>query len=155
MRRSILAFLGLAAALSSGAARAGVHADTLGRCATEATSAADRTALLRWMFIVAGTNPALADLTAVTPEARDRTFRAVGDLYNRVLLTACRREAVAAIRHEGIAGIQGGFEALGRLAALEMMTTPAALTAMEELSRYMDMTGMEALEREAAARPAI
>jgi hypothetical protein len=145
----------LCGALIPATARAGIYADTLGRCAVEATNQADRIVLMRWVFITVSANPGLDDLTSITPEARETNLRAVAGMFNRIMLVACRREAVAALRHEGRTGIEGGFGALGQLAGTEMMMTPSAMSAMQGLDRYLDRAGLEALGREAAARPAI
>jgi hypothetical protein len=153
MRRSFAGMGCLLAALLPGPAQAGVHADTLGRCAIGATSAAERTALLRWIFITAAANPELADLASVDSAVRERSVRAAANVFNRVLLTACRRESVAALRHEGAGGLQRGFEALGQLAGMEMMTSPAGMAAMAQLGSYMDTAGLAALGREAGERP--
>lgn len=153
--KSGMALIGLFAALVAGEARAGIYGDTLGRCAVAATSQADRTALMRWMFITASANPGLSDLASVSSEERESNLRMVAGMFNRIMLTDCRREAVAALRHEGQAGIQNGFGALGQLAGMELMTTPSAVEAMRGLDRYIDEEGLRRMASEAASRPAI
>lgn len=155
MKSALLIVAGLFAALTPGMARAGVYGDALGRCAVEASTQADRIALMRWVFMTVSENPGVSDLTSITPAAREANLRTVGEMFNRIMLRDCRREAVAALSHEGRAGLEGGFGALGQLAGIEMMATPAAMSAMRGLDRYLDRAGVEALAREAAARPAI
>lgn len=149
MRRSFLAIGCLLAAALSSPARAGIFGDDLGRCAVNATSQADRTALLRWMFITAAANPALADLSSVSSQTRERSFRAAAAVFNRILLDACRRQAVAALRNEGAEGLQTGFQALGLIAGREMMMTPAGAASLDQLGAYMDANGLAALGVEA------
>jgi hypothetical protein len=155
MRLKFLAACCLCAALSSGPARAGIYADALGQCARGATSTEDRVALMRWSFIAATANPRLADLASVSAEARERSFRAAGQIFNRIMLRACRREAIAALRNEGGPGVQRGFQALGELAGREMMLAPETLAVIAQIDRYLDREGLEALGREAAATPPI
>lgn len=155
MKRIMVAAGCLAAALPGGEARAGIYADALGSCAREATSQEDRTILIRWSFIAAMANPRLADLASISPEARERSFRAAGQVFNRVMLTACRRQTAAALRNEGAAGVQAGFQALGELAGMEMMLAPESLAVIAQIDRYLDREGLEALGREAADTPPI
>ena len=149
MKTGYLAIAGLLAL--SAPAVAGPSADALGRCAIGATTEADRTALIRWMFVSASANPAFADLSAVSDAKRDQSVRAAAAVFNRILLSACRRESVAALRDEGAAGIRTGFQALGQLAGREMMASPAGASSLEQLGAYMDTAGLAALGMEAQA----
>ena len=155
MRTGFIALLCLCASLSPGQARAGIFADELGQCARGATTAEDRVALMRWSFIAATANPSLADLASVSAEARERSFRAAGQIFNRIMLSACRRESAAALRNEGAPGIQRGFQALGELAGMELMLAPETIAAISEIDHYLDQAGLEALGREAATTPPI
>ena len=107
------------------------------------------------MFIAAASNPELADLATISAATRERSFRTVAALVNRILLAACRRETVEAVRHEGQAGLAGAFQALGQTAGEEMMATPQAQEILSGLDRYLDSSGLEAVGREAATRPPI
>jgi hypothetical protein len=155
MRRTFLAAGCLLGATLPSQASAGPYADTLGRCAIQATSTEDRAALIRWMFIAASSNPALADLVTIPTDAREQSSRAAAGLVNRILLEGCRRETIAAVQHEGQAGIQGAFQALGQMAGIEMMTAPEAQAALRGVDRYLDTEGLEALGREAMLRPGV
>ena len=155
MKRMLLVGGCLAAAFAGGAARAGIHADALGNCAREATTVEERTTLMRWSFVAALANPRLADLATISPEERERSFRAVGAVFNRVMLTACRREAAAAMRNEGAAGLQQGLRALGEMAGMELMLAPETLAVIGQIDRYLDLEGLERLAREAAITPPV
>jgi hypothetical protein len=155
MKRILLAAGLLVAAAAPGTALAGPYGEDLGRCAIGATTPADRSAMLRWSFLVAAANPSLADLITVTPEARTRSARAVADVFNRIVLRDCRAKALAALRHEGQSGFESGFEALGAMAAQEMMMTESGLAAIEEIVGLLDQAGLVALATEAAAQPPI
>jgi hypothetical protein len=152
MKTGYLAIAGLLAA--SAPATAGPFADDLGRCAVDASTEADRTALVRWMFVSAAANPAFADLSAVSDAERDRSLRAAAAVFDRILLRDCRRESVAAMRNEGGAGIEAGFQTLGQLAGREMMASPAGAASLARLGSYMDIAGLEVLHREAGVRTA-
>jgi hypothetical protein len=147
MRHSGLG-LCLAMAICSPAA-AGIFADDLGRCVVTATTIADRSALMRWMFVTAAANPAFADLATVTPAERQGAVRAAAAVYDRLLLHTCRRETMAAMRNEGATGLEVGFQALGMAAGREMMNSPAGSASLGQLVENMDSAGLEALAREA------
>ena len=138
----------------SAPASAGPFADELGRCAVNATTPADRTVLMRWLFVAASANPAFADLSAVSDAKREQSVRAAAAVYNRILTRAYRRESVAALRNEGQDGWGVGFQALGQLAGEEMMASPAGGSSIEQLASYLDMAELQALGREARALPA-
>lgn len=141
-------FLCVAAAMPS-PAFAGIFADDLGRCVVNSTTEGDRALLVRWMFLTAAANPAFDDLTSISEAERREGYRAAAAVYDRLLLRACRRESVAALRGEGSAGIEAGFQALGQVAGREMMASRESVTALRDLSTYMDGPGLEALGREA------
>ena len=130
-------------------ALAGIFGDDLTRCTVNATTRADRTALMRWTFIVASANPAFADLAAVDETKRQQNFREIAAIFNRLILRDCRREAVAALRAEGGSAVGSAFQTLGEVAGREMLSSPASAASAAELDRFIDMDGMAALAREA------
>jgi hypothetical protein len=143
------ALAGLLAMALPNPATAGVFADDLGRCAINATSAADRQVLVRWMFMVAAENPALVDLTAISDAERQQGFRAAAALYDRLLLHDCRRETVQVLRNEGADGLGAGFQVLGQLAGREMMNSPQSAASLRDFFTGMDRAGMDEVMREA------
>jgi len=149
MRQAFSAVVFLLTAALPGAAHAGPFADDLGRCAVNASTTSDRTALLRWMFVTAAANPALSDLSATTPAMRGQAIRAAAGVFNRIMLTDCRSQVVAAIRNEGSEALNAGFASLGRVASRDMMNSPAGSASLEQLVNQMDGDGMAQLGREA------
>jgi len=130
---------------------AGLFTDDLTRCTVNATTLADRTALMRWMFIVASANPAFANLVTVNETQRQHSFREAGAIFNRLVLHDCRREAVLALRAEGSGALGTAFQTLGELAGREMMSSPASAASAADLDRFLDTEGVTALVREAGA----
>ena len=133
---------------------AGIFTDDLTRCTVNATTPADRTALMRWTFIVASANPAFANLAVVNETQRQQSFREVGAIFNRLVLHDCRREAVLALRAEGGGALGIAFQTLGELAGREMMNSPASAASAADLDRFLDMEGVAALTREAGVTAA-
>ena len=149
MKRLCLLAGGLLATTMTGPANAGIFADDLARCTVSSSTAADRTILVRWIFVVAAANPAFSDLASISDAERTQATRAVAAVYDRLLLRDCRRQSIAAVQNEGPAALESGFQALGQLAGREMMTSPASAASAQELTRFMDTAGLEALRREA------
>ena len=154
MRSIILAAGVLCAGLSPSSAAAGIFTDDFSRCLVRSATPEDRQALLRWLFLAAAANPALDGLVEVSETNRDVFNRAAASVFNRLLLDACRADAVAAIRNEGVGAVEAGFRTLGELAGREMMNTPQGRAHMAELDRFLDTNGMEALGTEAGIAPA-
>jgi hypothetical protein len=151
MKKLILAIAGL---LLSSPAAAGIFADDLARCTVSSSTPEDRRLLVRWIFIVAASNPEFSDLASISATQRENGFRGVARVFDRLLLRDCRSQSVAAMRNEGGAGLEAGFRSLGQLAGREMMTSPAGLSSLQDLGRYMDQAGLAALRREAGVAEA-
>src|SRR6185312_10239439 len=102
MNARIMAALGgsLALGLACGA-RAGVYSDNLAGCLAHAATAQDQADLSRWLFAEMAQNPALKGLTAVGPPERKALQRAAALDVQRLVLSDCRKEAVAAVRYDG------------------------------------------------------
>jgi hypothetical protein len=149
MKPSHLLSCGMLALISSSQAMGGVFTDDLKRCAINSASADDRATLGRWIFIVAGANPAFSDLTSISDAERQQSFATTARLFERILLRDCRRESVAAMRNEGAVALGNAFEALGNVAGRQMVSSPESQAMSEVVSGLMDPSGLETLRREA------
>ena len=144
----------MAVATTPSPAGAGVFTDDLSRCLVRATTAEDRAALVRWVFLTFAANPAFVDLVSVTEGEREQGIRSAARVYDRLLLIACRQETLQAWRAEGALAIEHGFEAIGNVAARELMGSPQSVAAVAELTTFMDMAALEVLAREAGVAAA-
>ena len=149
MRLRLFTIGSLLAVAFASPASAGVFSDDLVRCEVNAATAADRALLGRWIFIVAGANPAFADLIAISDAERQQSNRLVASLFERLLLRDCRREAVAALRNEGAPALAQAFQTIGEVAGREMVSSPASMASAGEIDHYLDGAGLAALRREA------
>jgi len=149
MKKYCVAIGSLIAMAGSGPATAGIFADDLARCTVTSSTTEDRSALIRWMFVVAAANPAFSDLASIGATQREQAFRRAAAVFDRLLLHDCRRQSVAAMQNEGPASLESGFQAVGQLAGREMMSSPASVASLQDMTRFMDLAGLEALRREA------
>jgi hypothetical protein len=148
MRFVILAIT-VAATVTSSAAEAGVLTDDLARCMVEKSSDADKTQLARWMFAAMSKDPSLANMANITQVDRDRLNKGTADLFSRLMLVDCRKQAVAALKNEGTDAFGEAGKVLGAAAAQKLMSSPEGQGELGKLSDYMDEKAWTALANEA------
>lgn len=154
MRRTVAAALAVLPILLAGTpARAGVYSSDLGKCMVAKTSAADKNALIRWIFIAISSTPAIADLTRITPQQQTDNAKVVGTLLGRLLTVDCRKETVLAIKYDGQSAIESSFGILGEASMGELMSGPSVLAGLAAPSRYLDDRALEDVFREAGVKP--
>jgi hypothetical protein len=146
---AVAAVVAVAALACAGAAVAGPASDDLGRCLIKASTPADNEVLVRWMFSAITANPKLASYAAIKPEERDAFDRRAAELFQRLLLTDCRKESVAALQQDGTSAIGHSFELLGSVAARQLMSDPAVTGGMQHMTRYLDNTAWQSFAAEA------
>jgi hypothetical protein len=107
----LLGFAGIAHAQS----------DALTKCLADNTTAKDRKDLSRWLFVAISAHPEMQDLAVNSQEANEQAYRAMGVIVTRLLTESCLREVRAVFKSgQGSQAMDGAFEALGRLAMLEL-----------------------------------
>ena len=88
------------AVLAPATASAGVYADDLGKCLVKATSVGDKATFTTWMFGVMSLNPAVHDLSKITPAQLNENDHKVAELFGRLVFKDCRTETLEAIKYE-------------------------------------------------------
>ena len=119
-------------------ASAGPYGDSLSKCVVGATTGAEKTTLVRWMFAMMALHPDVQSSSAVTPEQRGALAKQIAQLFQRLLTESCRKEAQEAIRYEGTSTIESSFSLLGQVAARELFNDPKVMEGMAEFSKYID-----------------
>ena len=147
MLRTMLLFSALAALTSP--ASAGVFGDDLSRCLVKKTSTDDEKVLMRWMFSAFSADPALAPLSNIRPDQRKQITADAARVYNRLLISDCRTEAVSALKSEGGAVLGPAFGTLGRSAANGLFRSPAAEAELDRLAEGFDDQALKKLFGEA------
>jgi hypothetical protein len=131
--------LSLAAlAAASLPAHAGLYADDLARCLVEQTTAADKNALVRWVVSTTTLHPAVQSLAQVSPAERDRANRDTARLFERLMTEACVAQTRQAVKYEGAAALQTGFQTLGQVAMAELFADPTVAQGLGELNKLVD-----------------
>ena len=132
---TLTALLGLVFTLP---AHAGLYADDLSRCLVEKTTAEDKNALVRWVISTTTLHPAVASLASVGDEARVRINRDTARIFERLLAESCLEQTRQAVKIEGAAAIQTGFQTLGQVAMAELFAHPDVAAALGELDSHID-----------------
>jgi len=117
---------------------AGPYADALGKCMVGATTGAEKTTLVRWIFAVMALHPDVQSSSAVTPEQRGALSKQTAQLFQRLLTESCLKEAREAVRYEGASTIPSSFSLLGQVATRELFTDPKVNEGIAEFSKYID-----------------
>ena len=138
---------GLASALCAYAllqpAVAGPYSDDLSRCLVSATSPADKTALVRWIFSNAAVHPDVASIAAITDARRTEINQAMGQLVTRLLTEQCRTQVRDAVQYEGEIALNSAFEVLGQAAMIGLMSDPEVGKSFNALVTYLDNDKLE------------
>jgi hypothetical protein len=136
MLRAVLSALaGLAFSLS---AHAGLYADDLSRCLVEKTTPEDKNTLVRWVISTTTLHPAVAPIASVSDDTRVRINRETARIFERLLTESCLEQTRQAVRVEGAAAIQAGFQTLGQVAMAELFAHPKVAAALGELDSHID-----------------
>lgn len=129
----------------SPAAQAGVYSDDLSRCLVNATSAKDKTDLIRWMFANAALHPQVATISSVSTEQRVRINRNTATLIQRLLTQNCRKPTQNVFKYESKNAFESSFQVLGQVAMRELMSDPKVGNGFGDFAQYLDEAKMREL----------
>lgn len=114
-------------------------AAALSSCVSDNTSGKQRKDLARWVFLAMAAHPDLRQYTSSDADvARESTDKATAALFEFLITEQCAPEANAAYKEHGTPGLQVAFEALGRLAMMELMSNENASSAMSAFEKHVD-----------------
>ena len=151
-RLGAAAALALAACAAAAPAQAGVYGDDLSRCLVETATPKDRAVFIGWMFSAMSHHPDVAAFSNLTDPQRRQMAVDAGKLLQRLLVTDCRKQTVAALRYEGDTAVPGAFRLFGEVAMQGLMSHPAVEAGMGALADGVDEKQFEALALEAKAQ---
>jgi hypothetical protein len=151
MKRAIIgAAVFLAVSLQGFPASAGIYTDDLSKCLVKSSTVADQTVLVQWIFATLSLNPAVKPLSSITAEQRDDLARKTSGIMQRLILSDCHTEAVAAFKYEGPAVALGAsFQLLGQVAVRGLMSDPLVVAGMQQLDKFSDKSKWVEIYKEA------
>ena len=148
MRRlAILSALILACAAAP--ARATPLTEKLTACVTSSATTEDRTAIMVFVFAAISRHPAAEPYARFSAEDRRKVARAAAMAMQRLVTVDCRAESVAVLQNEPD-GFITAFEALGEVAATDLMGSPQVAKELDGLVDYFDPGALESLGEAAA-----
>ncbi|MEO1589786.1 MAG: hypothetical protein AAFU71_00700 [Cyanobacteria bacterium J06632_22] len=118
---------------------AGTFSEDLSACLVGATSPADRTALMQWIFSAIAVHPDLGQFIQLTEQERVQIEQDAADIFQRLLTEDCGTEARAAFVNEGIGGVQNSLGTLGEVAVGTLFENPAVVGGLTRLVNYVDL----------------
>jgi hypothetical protein len=130
-------------------ADAGVFTDDLSRCVVQKTTDADRTLLVKWMFAAVTKNPALSGMASLSQADCDKLNAGAAALYDRIILTECRSQTIAALKNEGVESLGQAGQVLGGAAARQLMGSPEVSAEIEKMGSGIEKERWKALAAEA------
>jgi hypothetical protein len=120
-------------------------AQALATCISQHATADDNIALMRWMFVGIARHPSVVQLANIPDAQRVEANRAMGALFNRLLLDVCATETHAAFQSDGQAAIEFAFQEFGRRAMTSLMQNPDVNAARSEVGAYVDQQRLTAV----------
>jgi len=117
---------------------AGMYADDLSRCLVDKTTVADKNALVRWVIATTTLHPAVQSITKVSVAERARANQETARLFDRLLTESCIEQTRQAVKYEGAAALQTGFQTLGQVAMAELFSDPDVANGLGELDKQID-----------------
>lgn len=137
-------FAAAALALVAAGAQAApaIPLDPVGACFLRATTAEQRAVLVRWIFAMGALNPDVQSIATVSDAQRERANRDAAALVQRLLLEACRSEAVQAVRTQGLDALQRSFTSLSQVAIQELFNDPRVAAGIAGMVPYLDLPAL-------------
>jgi hypothetical protein len=132
-------------ALSSAGASAGPFADDMAKCLVRATTAADKTMLVQWMFAMMSLHPDVKQLSSIAADKRAVLNQSMGDLMVALLTDRCVAESREALKNEGASTIESSFNTLGQVAAQSLFANPDVAAGIAEFGKLVDGEKLKAL----------
>jgi len=134
-------------------ARAGVYQDDLSRCLVKAMTPADQIAMVQWIFSAMALHPSVETMSKISADQHKGLNKGAAQLFQRLLVSDCRKETVAAVKYEGASAMTESFKLVGEVAMRNLMTDPKVAAGMAEMGSYADENAFESLAKEAGVSP--
>ncbi len=124
--------------LAKGAA-AGTYSDDLTKCLMSATSAQDKSELVRWIFATVALHPDVTAMASVTDAQRADLNAKTARLFERLVTETCKTQTQAAVRNEGVVAIQSSFRSFGETATRELVSNPKVANGLTNTASNLDL----------------
>mgnify|MGYP000627300516 CR=1 FL=1 len=138
MRSSIRSFACIAIFGLSGLSQAGIYSDDLSRCLIESSTPTDKAVLVKWLFTSMSLHPDVVEMANVSEDQRRESNSAVADMYTKLITQTCVEQAKKAVKYEGLAAIQQGFNVFGQVAGKELFENPNVAQGLSGIDEYID-----------------
>lgn len=120
-------------------AMAGPTVDQLSNCLVKSTTAADKTTVLQWTFVVLSAHPELKKFSNVNEEQRTQLDKNLAQVLQRILVDQCASQTKAVIAAEGVQAVGDSFQELGQITGEEILENPEVESQLKGVLRYVDL----------------
>jgi hypothetical protein len=135
-------------------AKGGTWTDELQRCILKSLTIDDQVAWTRWQIASQTLNPALADLSAITPQLRSNINERVAVVTIRLLTKDCHDQTRDALMHDRHGLFAAVFGLIGETAASTSMQEADTLQALRDFHKlWFGRPAMTSLLKEAELGP--
>jgi hypothetical protein len=124
---------------------AGPFGDEMAKCLVRATTPADKSVLVQWMFAFMTLHPEVKQFASVTAAQREALNKRMGDLVVALLSDRCVNESREALKNEGAGTIESSFALLGQVAAQALFTHPDVANGLADFGKAVDGEKLKAL----------
>ena len=149
MKKYLIAVLTVMLLAATAPASAGPFADDMAKCLVRATTTADKSSLVQWMFATMSLHPDVKQFAAVKPEQRAALNKRFGDLIVSLLTERCVTESKTALKNEGMSVIESSFNLLGQVAAQELFSHADVASGLADFGKLVDAEKLKKLLDEA------
>jgi hypothetical protein len=129
----------------SSSVAAGPFNDKLAVCLVKSSTEADRTILMRWIFVAMANHPGVKDLAPVSKEVADKLNKDMAGLFWSLISDRCGAETKEAVKYEGASALSASFEVLGKVAMQGLMADADVSKYIAGVDTYLDKDAMKAL----------
>ncbi len=125
-------------ATTCSSALAGPATQKMADCLVKQSTGQDRIELIQWMVLGYSNHPDVSSVVSAKEGSSEDVQSNVADVFTKLLLDQCMEETRAALKQDGDIALEKAFEALGRIAALELAQDRAVNEYLTGFTRYID-----------------
>jgi len=117
----------------------------MAKCLVKSTNAADRSVLVRWIFVAVAMHPEVKEIVSISDIQRDESNKAMAKLLEALLTESCRSETQNVAKYEARGAFGASFEILGEVAGRELISDPSVTRSAADLMKYLNKQKMESV----------
>lgn len=123
---------------AGGNALAGPATQKMADCLVKQSTGQDRTDLMQWVVVGYSEHPDVAPVVTKVEDDAETYQRNAAQVFSKLLFEKCNEETRVALKEDGEIAMQNAFEALGRIAALELAQNQSVNEYLVGFAKFLD-----------------